>query len=81
MLIYHLYLSCSLYNEEDLGIVCEPCFDLNFVAKATHFCKGCKVPKPICEPCAYYHVQQEINGDHEICGDMRLFPKQNLNIG
>lgn len=51
------------------------------MAKATHFCKGCKVPKPICEPCAYHHVQQEINGDHEICGDMRLFPKQNLNIG
>lgn len=54
-------------------IVCEPCSTEDTQVPATHFCKTCDDPEPLCETCAKHHTKQKQSRNHEICRDMREY--------
>lgn len=57
--------------EKDILII--PCADDDLEVKATHFCKTCEDPEPLCESCAKQHTRQKIAKNHEISADMATF--------
>lgn len=54
--------------------MCNPCFIDNRQLSATHFCKTCVDPEPLCETCAKEHIRQQMSRYHEICENIRNFP-------
>eukprot|EP00105_Crassostrea_gigas_P040346 XP_019924494.1 PREDICTED: major surface trophozoite antigen 11-like [Crassostrea gigas] len=56
-------------------LLCEPCSTDNVQVEATHFCKTCNDPDPLCETCAKHHLKQKVSKDHKICADMEEFRK------
>lgn len=52
---------------------CDPCFIENIHVKATHFCKTCDDPEPLCDECAKQHTRQKICRDHEMCKNLLEF--------
>lgn len=56
---------------------CNPCFFENIQVKATHFCRTCEDPEPLCKTCAREHVRHKISRNHEISDNIREFPNQN----
>lgn len=53
--------------------LCIPCLDDSLDVKATHFCKTCEDPEPLCESCAKQHTRQKMAKNHEICSDIAKF--------
>lgn len=58
---------------------CNPCFFENIQVKATHFCRTCEDPEPLCKTCAREHIRHKISRDHEISDNIREFPNQSQN--
>lgn len=58
---------------EQSDIFCDPCLYGNLKNKATHFCKSCDFPEPLCKYCAQQHSRQKLSRDHELCKDMKEF--------
>ncbi|XP_078322456.1 uncharacterized protein LOC111105028 isoform X2 [Crassostrea virginica] len=54
-------------------IFCEPCLCGNIQKEATHFCKTCDEPEPMCENCAQIHTRQKATRGHEINDDLKQF--------
>ena len=44
--------------------------------KATHFCKTCDEPEPMCANCAQLHTRQKATKGHEINDDLRQFTER-----
>lgn len=61
-------------------MVCHPCSNDDNDVDATHFCKTCDDPEPLCEMCAKEHTRHKMAKDHEICTNMAEFPTAQLNI-
>lgn len=60
---------------------CNPCSNDLIMSNATHFCKTCEDPEPLCESCAVQHTRQKIAKDHDICDNMANFPRPLENVG
>lgn len=68
-----LSLWFSENNQHDREVECDPCFIENIHVKATHFCKTCDDPEPLCDECAKQHTRQKICRDHEMCKNLLEF--------
>ena len=44
--------------------------------EATHFCKTCDEPEPMCENCAQVHTRQKATRGHEINDDLKQFTEK-----
>lgn len=75
------FLLFRMFDQHKRERECGPCSFENIHFKATHFCKTCDDPEPLCETCAKQHTRQKICRDHEICKDIRAFPKFRSNNG
>lgn len=62
-------------NQHEKEVECDPCFIENIHVKATHFCKTCVDPEPLCDECAKQHTRQKTCRDHELCKDVEEFLK------
>lgn len=62
-------------NQHEKEVECDPCFIENIHVKATHFCKTCVDPEPLCEECAKQHTRQKTCRNHELCKDVEEFVK------
>nr|XP_022290966.1 uncharacterized protein LOC111102491 isoform X2 [Crassostrea virginica] len=51
-------------------IFCDPCLCGDKQIKATHFCKTCEDPEPLCEVCAQQHTRQKASRHHEISNEL-----------
>lgn len=60
-------------NQHEKEVDCDPCSIENINVKATHFCKTCADPEPLCDKCAKQHTRQKICRDHKMCKDVREF--------
>lgn len=60
-------------NQHEREVECDPCFIENIHVKATHFCKTCDDPEPLCDECAKQHTRQKICRDHEMCKNLLEF--------
>lgn len=60
-------------TDTEKQIACEPCSTEDTQVPATHFCKTCDDPEPLCETCAKHHTKQKQSRNHEICRDMREY--------
>lgn len=58
---------------------CNPCFYGNIIVRATHFCRTCEDPEPLCENCSTQHVRHKISRHHQICEDIKEFPYKDKN--
>lgn len=65
--------SCCSKNKET-NTVCEPCSNEDKAITATHFCKSCYDPEPLCESCAKEHSRQKISKYHILCDKIEEFP-------
>lgn len=52
-------------------IFCDPCLYGDIKTKATHFCKTCDVPEPLCKDCAQQHTREKLSRNHELCDEMK----------
>lgn len=52
---------------KQLEVLCESCLFGNLNIRATHFCKTCEDPEPLCNSCAQLHIRHKLCRDHEIC--------------
>lgn len=68
------FLSLSK-DEVTTKILCEPCSTEDLQIQATHLCKTCENPEPLCETCAKNHTKQKLCRDHQISGDVRELQK------
>lgn len=62
-------------NKYGNQILCEICTTDEQVL-ATHFCKTCEDPDPLCENCANRHLKEKLSKHHEICDNMKDFQKR-----
>lgn len=53
--------------------LCDPCSNEDIHVPATHFCKTCDDPEPLCESCAKHHIRQKICRNHQICENIQEF--------
>lgn len=60
-------------------IECEPCLNDAQKITATHFCKTCEDPEPLCESCAKQHSRQKAFRDHELSRNIREFKNHASN--
>lgn len=60
-------------------INCNPCFYGNIIVRATHFCRTCEDPEPLCENCSTQHVRHKISRHHQICENIKEFPYKDKN--
>lgn len=69
------WLKLIIFRDTDTEkqIACEPCSTEDTQVPATHFCKTCDDPEPLCETCAKHHTKQKQSRNHEICRDMREY--------
>lgn len=66
---------CFSRNKYGNQILCEICTTDEQVL-ATHFCKTCEDPDPLCENCANRHLKEKLSKHHEICENMKDFHKR-----
>lgn len=59
--------------------MCVPCSFQHINVKATHICKICKNPEPLCENCSDHHTLQKLTRNHQMCEDIQQFLKPELN--
>lgn len=62
-----------------VGFSFDPCSYGNIIVRATHFCKTCEDPEPLCESCAAQHGRHKISRHHKICENIGEFPKEHTN--
>lgn len=55
-------------------MICFPCSNDSIEVQATHFCKSCEDPEPLCEICAKQHTRHRMAKGHEICAEITEFP-------
>lgn len=67
-------------NSEKKKVVCNPCSNDSKEVQATHFCKTCEDPEPLCEMCAKQHTRHKLSKDHKICADIEEYPDVRRNI-
>lgn len=75
----HLILHFFSHTNPAKQIVCEPCSTDDVNCPATHFCKTCDDPEPLCGTCAQHHKKQKQSRNHEICGDIREYQIKEQN--
>lgn len=68
------YAVFSADKTERDDIFCDPCLNANLKNKATHFCKTCDSPDPLCKDCAQQHTRQKLSRNHELCEDIKMLP-------
>lgn len=73
--------SFSKKTHNEKNILCSPCSNDNVDVKATHFCKTCKDPEPLCESCAKQHTRQKLARNHDVCADITDFSTLQPNDG
>lgn len=59
--------------------MCVPCSFQHVKVKATHICKICENPEPLCEICSEHHTLQKMTRNHQMCEDIQQFLKPELN--
>lgn len=69
----------SCRKNKETKIVCEPCFNENKQITATHFCKTCDDPEPLCKACAKEHTRQKQSKDHKLSDKIEKFPETKPN--
>lgn len=69
---------CSQNRETEK--YCGPCCDENKQITATHFCKTCEDPEPLCEACAKQHNRHKISKDHELSDKIEEYPQSKSNV-
>lgn len=57
-------------------LLCELCSTDEEHVEATHFCKTCDDPDPLCGMCAKHHLKQKLSKNHEMCADIEQFPNK-----
>lgn len=67
----HKFFSADEPNQEDM--FCDPCLYADIKIKATHYCKTCDDPEPLCNDCARQHTRQKLSRHHEICDNIGEF--------
>lgn len=70
--VYFSFICFSKYQEAK-KLKCEPCYTEDILVLATHFCKTCDDPEPLCETCAKHHTKQRLYRNHQISEDIREF--------
>lgn len=71
----------SVDSHKVVYIECDPCSNEGTKGKATHICKTCEDPEPLCETCAKQHTRQKAFRDHELSGIICEIPKHPSNKG
>lgn len=69
----------SVHSHKEVYIECDPCLNDGTKVTASHFCKTCVDPEPLCETCAKQHTRQKAFRDHEVSGNINKFPVHHLN--
>lgn len=72
--IYETYLKTFFFSLDKSKVFCEICITDNELVEATHFCKTCDDPDPLCGTCAKIHLRHKLIKNHEICADIEHFP-------
>lgn len=67
------FFSFSKKTHNEKKILCISCSNDNVDVKATHFCKTCTDPAPLCESCAKQHTRQKLASNHDVCVDITYF--------
>lgn len=62
-----------LSDKESIKVHCGPCSIDDEHVEATHFCKTCEDPEPLCGTCAKHHLKQKLSKNHEMCTDIDQF--------
>lgn len=70
----------SVYQREKQEIFCDPCLYGDIKIKATHYCKTCDVPEPLCHDCAKQHTRQKSSRDHKLGDDIGKFYEKDSNV-
>lgn len=60
-------------KKKTLIIVLLLCLPRDLKIDATSICKICKDKKSLCTKCAQRHIEEKIEGDHELCEDMEKY--------
>lgn len=68
------FLTCSKTRKHGKKMICVPCSNDSEEVEATHFCKTCEDPEPLCEMCAKDHTRYKMTKNHKICAEMTEFP-------
>lgn len=76
-IVTNLLFKCFSKNGST-KILCEPCSTADEQVKATHFCRTCDDPEPLCETCSEHHLKQKLSKNHELCADTEQFQNQEL---
>lgn len=79
-LCHHLLSFSFCSKNKETGYVCELCFNENKQITATHFCKTCNDPEPLCEACAKEHIRQKISKDHSLSDEIEDFHQSKANV-
>lgn len=58
---------------------CNPCSYGDIIVRATHFCRTCENPEPLCENCSTQHVRQRKSRHHQICENIKEIPNEDFN--
>lgn len=66
-------------DKESTKVQCEPCSIDDEHVEATHFCKTCDDPEPLCGTCSKHHLKQKLSKNHEMCADIEQFPNEKKN--
>lgn len=61
--------------KESTKLLCDLC-SIEDEYEATHFCKTCEDPDPLCETCAKRHLREKPFRSHEMCSDIEQFPNK-----
>lgn len=74
-----LNINCTFFfsteHTDAQEVFCDPCLYDDKNTKATHYCKTCDVPEPLCIDCAKQHTRQKLSRDHELCDNIGEFQK------
>lgn len=68
------FLTCSKTRKHGRKMICVPCSNDSEEVEATHFCKTCEDPEPLCEMCAKDHTRYKMTKNHKIYAEMTEFP-------
>lgn len=69
----------SVDSQQKEDILCNLCLNNNKKVIATHYCKTCAGPEPLCEQCAKQHARQKACKDHKLSGNIRKFVEHYTN--
>lgn len=76
MALFSLNFKRFRENDTEKMIICGPCSSEELQVQATHFCKTCDDPEPLCEICAKHHTKQKLSKNHILSENMKDFLKR-----